>query len=102
MSKVPDTPISFSSHFLAEVEEVTRRVDASAIERMASLLARERSGRVSSSGRASARATPRTPSAISGNWQQFETYAPTDNVSELTARVNDEGWLTVEAASVGM
>jgi D-sedoheptulose 7-phosphate isomerase len=28
----------------------------------------------------------------------FEAYAPTDNVSELTARVNDEGWDTVFAA----
>jgi D-sedoheptulose 7-phosphate isomerase len=28
----------------------------------------------------------------------FEAYAPTDNVSELTARTNDEGWETVFAA----
>ena len=27
----------------------------------------------------------------------FEAYAPTDNVSELTARTNDEGWATIFA-----
>ena len=48
MSKVPDTPTSFSALFLAEVEEVARRLDAATIERMASLLAsvRERGGRL--------------------------------------------------------
>ena len=34
---------------------------------------------------------PRTPSTIS-KLCGFEAYAPTDNVSELTARINDDGW----------
>jgi D-sedoheptulose 7-phosphate isomerase len=97
MSKVPDTPTSFSALFLAEVQEVARRLDAATIERMASHLAqvRERSGRVfilgvgGSAGNASHAVNDFRKLA------GIETYAPTDNVSELTARVNDEGWPTV-------
>jgi D-sedoheptulose 7-phosphate isomerase len=97
MSKVPDTPISFSDLFLAEVEEVARRLDAATIEKMASLLAgvRERSGRLfilgvgGSAGNASHAVNDFRKLA------GIEAYAPTDNVSELTARVNDEGWPTV-------
>jgi D-sedoheptulose 7-phosphate isomerase len=97
MSNVPETPISFSVLFLTEVEEVARRLDAATIERMASLLAavRERSGRVfilgvgGSAGNASHAVNDFRKLA------GIETYAPTDNVSELTARTNDEGWPTV-------
>ena len=97
MSKVPDLPSSFSALFLAEVEQVARQLDAAAIERMARLLAsvRERSGRVfilgvgGSAGNASHAVNDFRK--ITG----IEAYAPTDNVSELTARVNDEGWPTV-------
>ena len=97
MSKVPDTPTSFSTLFLAEVGEVARRLDAAEIERMASHLAgvRERSGRLfilgvgGSAGNASHAVNDFRKLA------GIETYAPTDNVSELTARVNDEGWPTV-------
>ena len=97
MSNVPDTPASFSALFLSEVQEVSRRLDAATIERMASLLAsvRERSGRLfilgvgGSAGNASHAVNDFRKLA------GIETYAPTDNVSELTARVNDEGWPTV-------
>ena len=97
MSNVPDTPVSFSALFLSEVQEVSRRLDAATIERMASVLAsvRERSGRLfilgvgGSAGNASHAVNDFRKLA------GIETYAPTDNVSELTARVNDEGWPTV-------
>ena len=97
MSNVPDTAISFSALFLAEVEKVARQLDPATIERMALLLAnvRERSGRVfilgvgGSAGNASHAVNDFRKLA------GIETYAPTDNVSELTARVNDEGWPTV-------
>src|SRR5215467_388684 len=100
MSKVPDLPSSFSALFLAEVEQVARQLDAAAIERMACLLAsvRERSGRVfilgvgGSAGNASHAVNDFRK--ITG----IEAYAPTDNVSELTARINDEGW---QSAFVG-
>jgi D-sedoheptulose 7-phosphate isomerase len=97
MSNLPDSPTSFSALFLAEVQEVSRRLDAATIERMASVLAsvRERSGRLfilgvgGSAGNASHAVNDFRKLA------GIETYAPTDNVSELTARVNDEGWPTV-------
>jgi|SRR5580704_13181845 D-sedoheptulose 7-phosphate isomerase len=97
MSNAPDIPMSFSALFLIEVEEVARRLDTATIERMASLLAgvRERSGRLfilgvgGSAGNASHAVNDFRKLA------GIETYAPTDNVSELTARVNDEGWPTV-------
>jgi D-sedoheptulose 7-phosphate isomerase len=97
MSNVPNTPASFSSLFLAEVEQVARLLNAASIERMASVLAqvRERSGRLfilgvgGSAGNASHAVNDFRKLA------GIETYAPTDNVSELTARVNDEGWPTV-------
>ena len=97
MSTVTDTSTNFSALFLAEVAEVARRLDVAAIEKMAALLARvrERGGRLfvvgvgGSAGNASHAVNDFRKLA------GIETYAPTDNVSELTARVNDEGWLTV-------
>ena len=38
---------------------------------------------------------PRTPSTTFARSSGIEAYAPTDNVSELTARTNDEGWPTI-------
>ena len=55
-------------------------------------------GACSSSGSAARPATPATPSTTSASCAAFEAYAPTDNVSELTARTNDEGWDTVFSA----
>jgi D-sedoheptulose 7-phosphate isomerase len=89
--------MTFSTLFLGEVEEVARRLDTAMIERMASVLAsvRERAGRLfilgvgGSAGNASHAVNDFRKLA------GIEAYAPTDNVSELTARVNDEGWPTV-------
>ena len=85
---------SFSRTFLDESIEVIRRIDAPAIDRMAAGLAasRDSGGRLfilgvgGSAGHAS--------HAVNDFRKicQFEAYTPTDNVSELTARVNDEGW----------
>ena len=90
----------FAVSFLAEVGEIARRLDPAAIEELAARLVRvrERSGRLfilgvgGSAGNASHAVNDFRK--IAG----IETYAPTDNVSELTARVNDEGWPTVFAA----
>lgn len=88
---------SFTESYLAESHEVLSRLGADEIERMASGLAevRERGGRLfilgvgGSAGHAGHAVNDFRK--ICG----FEAYAPTDNVSELTARVNDEGWETV-------
>jgi D-sedoheptulose 7-phosphate isomerase len=92
-----DKATNFSVQFLAEVEQVARKLDAEAIEHMALRLlsVRERGGRLfilgvgGSAGNASHAVNDFRK--IVG----IEAYAPTDNVSELTARTNDEGWTTV-------
>ncbi len=82
--------------YVAEASEILRRLDLGAIERMADLLAelRERGGRLFilgvGGGAGHASHAVNDFRKIAG----IEAYAPTDNVSELTARVNDEGWET--------
>ena len=89
--------MSFAKQFLAEAQQVAARLDTDAIERVVDELAlvRERGGRLfilgvgGSAGNASHAVNDFRK--ICG----FECYAPTDNVSELTARTNDEGWATI-------
>src|SRR5262245_54444132 len=91
---------SFSTAYLAEVREITRLLDAESIEKVAALLAgvRERGGRLFilgvGGGAAKASHAVNDFRKLTG----IEAYAPTDNVSELTARVNDEGWADVFVA----
>ena len=89
--------MSFSTQFIQETVEILAQVDAGAIEAVATGLAdvRQKGGRLfilgvgGSAGHASHAVNDFRK--ICG----FEAYAPTDNVSELTARTNDEGWETV-------
>lgn len=86
--------MTFSRSFLDESVEAIRRIDADAVDRLATGLAgvRDSGGRLfilgvgGSAGHAS--------HAVNDFRKicRFEAYAPTDNVSELTARVNDDGW----------
>lgn len=86
--------MSFVARYLAESAEILGKLDPSAIEALATGLARVRAegGRLfvlgvgGSAGHASHAVNDFRK--LCG----FEAYAPTDNVSELTARVNDEGW----------
>src|SRR5579872_360705 len=89
--------MSFAEHFLAEVQEVARKLDAAAIERMTSLLAciREDGGRLFILGVGGSAANASHAVNDFRKIAGIEAYAPTDNVSELTARTNDEGWTTV-------
>jgi D-sedoheptulose 7-phosphate isomerase len=89
--------MSFAEHFLAEVQEVARKLDAAAIERMASLLARVREdgGRLFILGVGGSAANASHAVNDFRKITGVEAYAPTDNVSELTARTNDEGWPTI-------
>ena len=88
--------MTFSKTFLEETAEIVRQVDTAAIEAMAEGLAalREGGGRLfilgvgGSAGHASHAVNDFRK--ICG----LESYTPTDNVSELTARTNDEGWDT--------
>jgi D-sedoheptulose 7-phosphate isomerase len=91
------TKNTFSQQFLAEAREVIDRLDAASIEAAASLLARTRAsgGRLFILGVGGSAANASHAVNDFRKIAGIEAYAPTDNVSELTARVNDEGWATV-------
>ena len=89
--------MSFASTHLQEAKQIIDGLDIGVIDRMADLLAKARAegGRLFFLG----------VGGSAGNCSHavndfrkivgIEAYAPTDNVSELTARTNDEGWETV-------
>src|SRR5204862_7434792 len=88
---------SFSASFLAEVQEIARLLDAEPVEKVAALLVRvrERSGRLFVLGIGGSAANASHAVNDFRKIADIEAYAPTDNVSELTARVNDESWADV-------
>ena len=89
--------MSFTQQFLAEAKTVIDRLDVDQIERMAALLAETRSsgGRLFILGVGGSAANASHAVNDFRKIAGMEAYAPTDNVSELTARTNDEGWATV-------
>lgn len=89
--------MSFSEDYLAEVQQVAGDLDTRMIERLASLLAqvREKRGRLFILGVGGSAANASHAVNDFRKIVGLETYAPTDNVSELTARTNDEGWATI-------
>jgi D-sedoheptulose 7-phosphate isomerase len=88
---------TFSRQFLAEARDVIDRLDAGNIENAASLLAATRAsgGRLFILGVGGSAANASHAVNDFRKIAGIEAYAPTDNVSELTARTNDEGWATV-------
>ncbi|HXT10931.1 MAG TPA: SIS domain-containing protein [Candidatus Angelobacter sp.] len=89
--------MSFAKEFLAEAQQVAARLDAAAIEKCADELARirGRGGRLFILGVGGSAANASHAVNDFRKICGFEAYAPTDNVSELTARTNDEGWATI-------
>ncbi len=89
--------MEFATLFLEEAREICRRLDCEAIERMAQLLANVRAsgGRLFILGVGGSAANASHAVNDFRKIVGIETYAPTDNVSELTARANDEGWSTI-------
>jgi D-sedoheptulose 7-phosphate isomerase len=91
---------TFAQLYLREVSELVSSVDADRLEELATRLAqaRDRGGRLFvlgvGGGAAHASHAVNDFRKLCG----FEAYAPTDNVAELTARTNDEGWETSFAA----
>ena len=89
--------MSYTKNHMEEVVEIAKLLDIEAIEKIVDILARlkEDGGRIFFLG----------VGGSAGNCSHavndfrkivgIESYAPTDNVSELTARTNDEGWETV-------
>jgi len=89
--------MSFTKQFLAEVQQVTAQLNEAAIEKCADELAaiRQRGGRLFILGVGGSAGNAGHAVNDFRKICGFEAYAPTDNVSELTARTNDEGWATV-------
>jgi len=88
---------TFSAAFLAEVAEVARQLDATAIDKCVDVLdtARQAGGRVFVLGVGGSAANASHAVNDFRKLSDFEAYAPSDNIAELTARTNDEGWPTV-------
>jgi D-sedoheptulose 7-phosphate isomerase len=89
--------VTFSETFFAEAHRIIDALDVSAVERLAQQLAavRERGGRLFILGVGGSAANASHAVNDFRKICGFEAYAPTDNVAELTARTNDEGWPTV-------
>ncbi len=89
--------MSYARTHLDEAKRVIDQLDVDSIERTADLLAavRERGGRLFFLGVGGSAGNCGHAVNDFRKLCGFEAYAPTDNVSELTARTNDEGWATV-------
>jgi D-sedoheptulose 7-phosphate isomerase len=89
--------MSYSDQHLDETARILEQLDRAAIERVAQLLAsvRARGGRLFFLGVGGSAANCSHAVNDFRKLAGFEAYAPTDNVAELTARTNDEGWDTV-------
>ena len=89
--------MTYAETYLQEAAEIVRRLDATAIEKVAALLARVKAdgGRVFFLGVGGSAANCSHAVNDFRKLAGIECYAPTDNVAELTARTNDEGWESV-------
>lgn len=89
-----------AAQFLRKAAEVCGALDADAVDRLAGALAdvRARGGRLFLFGVGGSAANCGHAVNDFRKLAGIEAYAPTDNVAELTARTNDEGWDTVFAA----
>ena len=87
---------SFSTKYLQQTKEITEQLDPEIIENMAKGLKdlKERNGRLFFIG--SGGGAGHASHAVNDfrKIANIECYTPADNVSELTARINDDGWET--------
>ena len=89
--------MNYTRGHLAETGRIIEQLDVDAIERMVGLLVdlRSRGGRIFFLGVGGSAANCSHAVNDFRKIAGIESYAPTDNVSELTARTNDEGWASV-------
>jgi D-sedoheptulose 7-phosphate isomerase len=89
--------MTYAQQHIAETVAIASKIDTDAIEKMADLLARVKAedGRVFFLGVGGSAANCGHAVNDFRKIGGIEAYAPTDNVSELTARTNDEGWATI-------
>jgi D-sedoheptulose 7-phosphate isomerase len=97
MNSGSDHRKSFAETFLAEASEIIAKLDVLSIEKAAGLLAGARAagGRLFILGVGGSAANASHAVNDFRKIAGIEAYAPTDNVSELTARANDEGWSSI-------
>src|SRR6202789_110238 len=88
---------NFAQGFLAEANQIIAKLDVASIEKAAGLLASTRAagGRLFILGVGGSAANASHAVNDFRKIAGMEAYAPTDNVSELTARANDEGWSSI-------
>src|ERR1035437_2569106 len=86
--------VEFSQQFLNESIELIKKIDIKEIEAIVDLLSkvRENGGRLFVIGSGGGAGHASHAVCDFRKLCNFEAYAPYDNISELTARVNDEGW----------
>jgi D-sedoheptulose 7-phosphate isomerase len=89
--------MSFTEQHIHEAAEILKQIDTSAIEKTAELISdlRARQGRLFFLGVGGSAANCSHAVNDFRKLCGIEAYAPVDNVSELTARTNDEGWASV-------
>ena len=92
--------MSFSEQHLKESVEIAETIDPEVIEKIVDLLVdiKTTGGRLFVLGVGGSAANAGHAVNDFRKLAGIETYAPTDNVAELTARTNDEGWTTVFSA----
>jgi len=92
--------MTHAQHYFEQVAQIAQAIDHAAVERMAQGLAqlRERGGRLFVLGVGGSAANSSHAASDFRKLTRIEAYAPTDNVAELTAQTNDEGWDTVFSA----
>jgi D-sedoheptulose 7-phosphate isomerase len=89
--------MNYTEQYLTEARQIAEQLNGEAIEEMAALLAETRAqgGRLFILGVGGSAANASHAVNDFRKIVQLEAYAPTDNVAELTARTNDEGWASV-------
>lgn len=89
--------MTYAQQHLNEAAEIIKKIDVAAIEKMADLLAtvKAEGGRIFFLGVGGGAGNCSHAVNDFRKIVGIESYAPTDNVSELTARTNDEGWGTI-------
>jgi len=89
--------MNYSKTHLAEAKAILEKIDTEPVERMAGLMAetKAKGGRLFFLGVGGSAANCSHAVNDFRKIAGIESYAPTDNVSELTARTNDEGWATI-------
>ncbi len=92
--KFLEDSVSFSNHFLSESADVLKKINSDDVEQVVAILleVREKGGRLFIVGSGGGAGHASHATCDFRKLCNFEAYAPYDNISELTARVNDEGW----------